>query len=134
MRLGDPKPGETLLVSSAVGPVGSVAGQIGHLRAMRVIGIAGGAEKCREAVDRYGYDVCIDHNAPDLAAQLAAAAPQGIDLLFENVGAKSLDPAPGLMAMRGRSVLCGLVQHYTDTAPVALPHFREPIGRASCRE
>src|SRR3546814_11089660 len=79
MRLGDPKPGETLLVSSAVGPVGSVAGQIGHLRAMRVIGIAGGAEKCREAVDRYGYDVCIDHNAPDLAAQLAAAAPQGID-------------------------------------------------------
>lgn len=129
MRLGEPKPGETLLVSSAVGPVGSVAGQIGRLRGMRVIGIAGGAEKCRQAVEHYGYEVCIDHHAPDLAEQLAAAAPQGIDLLFENVGAKSMDPALGLMAMRGRIMLCGLIQHYSDAAPVALANFRELLLR-----
>src|SRR3546814_18140549 len=77
-------------------------------------------------ISDWSSDVC---SSDLLAAQLAAAAPQGIDLLFENVGAKSLDPALGLMAMRGRIVLCGLVQHYNDTAPVALANFRELLLR-----
>ena len=129
VRLADPQPGETLLVSSAAGPVGSVAGQIAKLRGLRVIGIAGGPAKCRAAVDIFGFDACIDHRAPDLAEQLAAAAPDGIDILFENVGATSIDPALGLMTYGGRIVLCGLIQHYDDAAPVTLANFRQLLLR-----
>lgn len=125
MKLADPKPGQTLVVSSALGPVGSVVGQIAKIHGLRTIGIAGGADKCRQAVEDYGFDICIDHNAPDLAEQLAAAAPNGIDIDFENVGAKTMDPVLGLMNRRGKIILCGMIQHYNTTGPVALENFRK---------
>lgn len=124
MNLGNPQPGETVMVSAATGPVGSVCGQIAKSRGCRVIGIAGGPEKCAAAVERYGFDVCLDHREPDLAGRLVAAAPEGIAMLFENVGAPSLDPAIMAMAPDARVILCGLAAHYTNSDPIALANFR----------
>jgi len=124
MTLGDPQPGETVMVSAATGPVGSVAGQIAKSRGCRVIGIAGGPEKCALAVARYGFDLCLDHRQPDLASRLSTAAPEGIGMLFENVGAPSLDPALTAMALDSRVILCGLAGHYSNSDPIALANFR----------
>lgn len=124
MTLGDPQPGETVLVSAAAGPVGSVCGQIAAARGARVIGIAGGPEKCALAQERYGYAVCLDHREPDLAGRLVAAAPDGIAMLFENVGAPSLDPALAAMALDARVILCGLAAHYGRDDAIALDNFR----------
>jgi NADPH-dependent curcumin reductase CurA len=107
-----PKEGETILVSAASGAVGSAVGQLAKLRGCRAIGIAGGPEKCAYVVDELGFDACIDYKAGNLAADLAAAAPNGIDALFENVGGAGFDATLPLMNAFGRIALCGLIAGY----------------------
>jgi len=124
MTLAAVQPGETILISAATGPVGSVCGQLARERGARVLGIAGGEDKCRLAVSRYGYDVCLDHRLLGLSERLSAAASAGINVLFENVGAPSLDPALHSMVAGGRVVLCGLAAHYRNGDPIALTNFR----------
>lgn len=107
-----PAPGETVMVSAAAGAVGSAVGQLARLRGCRVVGIAGGPEKCAYVVNELGFDACIDYKACNIAADLAAAAPDGIDALFENVGGEGFDAALPLMNAFGRIALCGLVAGY----------------------
>ena len=114
-QIGKPKPGETIAVAAATGPVGATVGQIGKLLGCRVIGIAGGPDKCAYAVDTLGFDVCIDHKADDFAWQLAEASPQGIDVYFENVGGKVFDAVLPLLNANARIPLCGLVSQYNAT-------------------
>lgn len=116
LDIGAPKAGETVVVAAATGAVGSVVGQIAKLQGCRVVGIAGGADKCRSAVQDLGFDACIDHHSPDLAAQLAAACPQGIDVYFENVGGKVFDAVLPLLSTGARVPVCGLIAQYNATA------------------
>ncbi|MQY24334.1 MDR family NADP-dependent oxidoreductase [Nocardia macrotermitis] len=117
------EPGQTLVVSAAAGTVGSVAGQLARARGIQVIGLAGGNAKCRHVVDVLGFDACIDHRAGNLEQQVKAAAPQGVDVLFENVGAPSMDAVLPAMRLRSRVILCGLAAHYNSPDPVTLQHF-----------
>lgn len=114
-RIGAPKPGETVAVAAATGPVGATVGQIAKLLGCRVIGIAGGPEKCAYAVGDLGFDACIDHKTHDFAAQLANASPNGIDVYFENVGGKVLDAVLPLLNPNARMPVCGLVSQYNAT-------------------
>ena len=107
-----PKAGDTILVSAASGAVGSAVGQLAKLRGCRAIGIAGGPEKCAYVVNELGFDACVDYKAGNLEADLAAAAPEGIDALFENVGGAGFDAALPLMNAFGRIALCGLIAGY----------------------
>lgn len=116
LDIGRPQPGETVVVAAATGAVGAVVGQIARLKGNRVVGIAGGPEKCRLAVEELGFDACIDHRAEDLGAQLGAACPQGIDVYFESVGGKVFDAVLPLLNARARVPLCGLIAHYNETA------------------
>lgn len=115
LDIGQPKPGETVVVAAASGAVGSVVGQIAKLQGCRVVGIAGGARKCDYVVETLGFDACIDHQAPDLAEQLAAACPDGIDVYFENVGGKVFDAVLPLLNPKARVPVCGLIAHYNAT-------------------
>ncbi len=112
LRIGEPKPGETLLVSGAAGSVGSVAVQIGKLKGCRVVAIAGGAEKCRWLKESCGADAVIDYKAEALGPALDAACPDGIDIFFDNVGGDTLDAAVDRMNKFGRIVLCGQIAGY----------------------
>lgn len=114
-QIGAPKPGETIAVAAATGPVGATVGQIGKLLGCRVVGIAGGPDKCAYAVSELGFDACIDHKAPDFADQLAKASPDGIDIYFENVGGKVLDAVIPLLNPHARVPVCGLVSQYNAT-------------------
>jgi NADPH-dependent curcumin reductase CurA len=114
-KIGTPKAGETIVVAAATGPVGATVGQIGKLLGCRVVGIAGGAEKCAYAVDDLGFDACIDHKASGFADQLAEATPDGIDVYFENVGGKVLDAVIPLLNPNARVPVCGLVSQYNAT-------------------
>ena len=116
LDIGQPKAGETLVVAAATGPVGATVGQIGKLKGCRVVGVAGGAEKCRHATDVLGFDICLDHHAPDFALQLAQACPQGIDIYYENVGGKVFDAVLPLLNTSARIPLCGLVSGYNATS------------------
>jgi NADPH-dependent curcumin reductase CurA len=107
-----PVRGETILVSAASGAVGSAVGQLAKLHGCHAVGIAGGPEKCAYVVEELGFDACIDYKAGNLAADLAAAAPKGIDALFENVGGAGFDAALPLMNPFGRIALCGLIAGY----------------------
>ncbi|MBK3745140.1 NADP-dependent oxidoreductase [Paraburkholderia aspalathi] len=120
-QIGAPKPGETIAVAAATGPVGATVGQIGKLLACRVVGIAGGPDKCIYAVNELGFDVCIDHKASDFAEQLAKASPDGIDIYFENVGGKVLDAIIPLLNPNARVPVCGLVSQYNATELPAGP-------------
>ncbi len=114
-QIGAPKPGETIVVAAATGPVGATVGQIGKILGCRVVGVAGGSEKCKYAVDELGFDACLDHKADDFAEQLAKAAPAGIDVYFENVGGKVLDAVIPLLNPNARMPVCGLVSQYNAT-------------------
>lgn len=120
-HIGAPKPGETIAVAAATGPVGATVGQIGKILDCRVVGIAGGPEKCAYAVTELGFDVCVDHKAPGFAEQLAQASPEGIDVYFENVGGKVLDAVIPLLNANARVPLCGLVSQYNATELPAGP-------------
>lgn len=114
---GKPQPGETLLVSGAAGAVGSVVGQIGKIKGCRVIGIAGGKDKCRRLIDDYGFDVAIDYrgkSVDELAAEIREAAPNGADIVFENVGGDVLDAELLNLAQNARIILCGLISEYNS--------------------
>jgi NADPH-dependent curcumin reductase CurA len=112
LQIGAPKAGETVVVAAASGPVGATVGQIAKIKGCRVVGIAGGAEKCAHVVEALGFDVCIDHKAPDFAAQLKAACPDGIDVYFENVGGKVLYAVLPLLNPFARVPVCGVVSWY----------------------
>lgn len=126
LDIGQPKAGETVVVAAATGAVGSVVGQIAKLKGCRVVGIAGGADKCRAAVEELGFDACIDHHSPDLATLLASACPQGIDVYFENVGGKVFDAVLPLLNTGARVPVCGLIAQYNATALPAGPD-RSPL-------
>ncbi|MGV8942413.1 MAG: NADP-dependent oxidoreductase [Lysobacter sp.] len=115
LDIGQPKAGETVVVAAASGAVGSVVGQIAKLKGCRVVGVAGGAEKCRYVVDELGFDACIDHRASDFAQQLQSACADGIDLYFENVGGAVFDAVLPLLNVKARIPVCGLIAHYNDT-------------------
>lgn len=121
LDIGQPQAGETLVVAAASGAVGSVVGQIGKLKGCRVVGVAGGAEKCRYVVEELGFDACIDHRAPDFADQLAAACPQGIDIYYENVGGAVFDAVLPLLNAKARIPVCGIIAHYNATGLPAGP-------------
>ncbi|RTZ17494.1 NADP-dependent oxidoreductase [Vibrio aquaticus] len=116
LDIGQPKEGDTLVVAAATGAVGSMVGQIGKLKGCRVIGVAGGEEKCRYAKEQLGFDECIDHKAEDFAEQLAAACDNGIDVYFENVGGKVFDAVMPLLNTGARIPLCGLISQYNATS------------------
>jgi NADPH-dependent curcumin reductase CurA len=112
-----PQAGETLLVSGAAGAVGSVVGQIGKIMGCRTIGIAGGAEKCRRLTQDYGYDVAIDYRGKSLdqlTAEIGAAAPSGVNMIFENVGGDILDAGLINLADEARILICGLISEYNN--------------------
>lgn len=115
LDIGQPKSGETLVVAAATGPVGATVGQIGKIKCCHVVGIAGGAEKCRHAVEVLGFDRCIDHHADDFAQQLKQACPEGIDIYYENVGGKVFDAVLPLLNTSARVPVCGLVSGYNAT-------------------
>ena len=110
--VGKPQPGETVVVSAAAGATGSVAGQIARIAGARVVGIAGGPEKCRAVVEDFGFDACIDYKAGDLAAALKEHCPKGVDVYFDNVGGDVLNAVLGRLASRARVVLCGVISSY----------------------
>jgi NADPH-dependent curcumin reductase CurA len=130
LGIGQPNPGETVLVAAASGPVGSAVGQIAKIKGARAVGIAGGPEKCRAVLDEFGFDAAIDHRAPDFPERLAAACPKGIDVYFENVGGKVFDAVLPLLNDFARVPVCGLIAHYNDTAPPPGPDRLPGVMRA----
>lgn len=124
-EIGQPKPGETIAVAAATGPVGATVGQIGKILGCRVVGIAGGAEKCAWAVNELGFDACIDHKADDFKDQLKAATPDGIDVYFENVGGAVFDAVLPRLNPNARVPLCGIVSQYNATS---LPKGPDRMG------
>lgn len=118
-QIMQPKAGETIVVSAASGAVGSVVGQLARQRGCRAVGIAGGPEKCAYVVDELGFDACVDYKAGRLAEDLAAATPDGVDALFENVGGVVFDTTLARMNAFGRIALCGLIAGYSgDDMPI----------------
>lgn len=137
LDIGRPQPGETVVVAAASGAVGSVVGQVAKLKGCRVVGVAGGAEKCRYVVEELGFDACVDHRAADFAEQLAAACPQGIDIYYENVGGAVFDAVMPLLNARARIPVCGIIAHYNATGlpdgPDRLPMLQGLILRKRIR-
>jgi len=123
MVLGKPKPGETVVVAAASGPVGSLVGQLAKMVGARAVGIAGGADKCRYVTDDLRFDAAIDHRAPDFAQQLAAACPDGIDVYFENVGGAIWQAVLPLLNTFARVPVCGLIAQYNATGAAAGPNL-----------
>jgi NADPH-dependent curcumin reductase CurA len=127
LKIGEPKPAETVVVAAASGAVGAVVGQIAKLKGARVVGVAGGMEKCRYVVDELGFDTCVDHRDPQFAAKLAAACPDGVDIYFENVGGAVLEAVLPLLNIGARLPVCGFIAHYNDSespaGPNRLPQF-----------
>jgi NADPH-dependent curcumin reductase len=123
LEIGRPKPGETVVVAAASGAVGQVVGQIARLKGARAVGIAGGPEKCRFVKDELGFDACLDHRAPNLAARLKEACPNGVDVYFENVGGAVFEAVFPLFNNFARIPVCGLIAQYNATAiaPEAMP-------------
>jgi NADPH-dependent curcumin reductase CurA len=119
LEIGKPQAGETVVVAAASGAVGSAVGQIAKLKGARAVGIAGGADKCRYVKQELGFDDCIDHRDPDLAAKLKDACPKGIDVYFENVGGAVFEAVFPLLNPFARVPVCGLIAHYNDTAAAA---------------
>jgi NADPH-dependent curcumin reductase CurA len=125
-EIGKPQEGETVVVSAAAGAVGSVAGQLAKRDGARVVGIAGGPEKCSILTERLGFDAAVDHRAEDWLEQLKAATPGGIDIDFENVGGKIMDAIFTRLNLHARIALCGLISGYNDSSPP--PGSRETFG------
>ncbi|MEP6065322.1 MAG: NADP-dependent oxidoreductase [Paracoccaceae bacterium] len=117
VQVGRPIAGETIVVSAAAGSVGGYVGQIGKALGCRVVGIAGGPEKCDWVVNRLGFDACVDYRAAGLFKSLKAACPAGIDVYFDNVGGAVLETTLAVMNERGRIVCCGAISQYDDAAP-----------------
>ena len=123
-EIGQPKAGDTVLVSGAAGATGSVVVQVAKALGCKVIGIAGGAEKCGWVVEQAGADACIDYRAGNVPRQIRENAPKGVNVVFENVGGEILDAALANLALRARVVLCGGISSYNDTAEDRSPGLR----------
>lgn len=115
LDIGQPKEGDTVVVAAATGPVGATVGQIAKIKGCKAVGVAGGEEKCRFAVETLGFDACIDHKADDFEQQLEEACADGIDVYYENVGGKVFDAVLPLLNTGARVPLCGLVSQYNAT-------------------
>ena len=127
LRIGEPKPGETVVVAAASGPVGATVGQIAKIKGCRVVGIAGGSEKCAHVVENLGFDACIDHKADNFSDQLKAACPDGVDVYFENVGGRVLYAVLPLLNAFARMPVCGVVSWYNLTGLPDGPDFGPAI-------
>ncbi|RAU40722.1 MULTISPECIES: NADP-dependent oxidoreductase [unclassified Pseudomonas] len=121
LEVGQPKPGDTVVISGAAGAVGSVAGQIAKIKGCRVIGIAGGQEKCKTLVEAFGFDGAIDYKNEDLHAALKRECPKGVDLFFDNVGGDVLDAVLTRLAFKARVVICGAISQYNNKEAVKGP-------------
>ena len=126
-EIGQPTPGETVLVSAASGAVGSVVGQIAKAHGCRAVGIAGGTAKCDYVVRELGFDACVDHRSATLLDDLRKACPDGVDVNFENVGGVVLDTALAVMNRHSRVVICGLVAEYSATQPYGYTRLRSVL-------
>ncbi len=121
LDIGQPKAGETVVLAASTGAVGSVVGQIAKIKGCRVVGIAGAQKKCEYAVKTLGYDACVSHYDKDMAEQLRAACPDGIDVYFENVGGSSWAAVMPLLNDFARVPVCGLIAHYNQSEPLPGP-------------
>ncbi len=135
LDVGQPKEGDTVLVSGAAGAVGALVGQIAKLKGARVIGIAGGADKTRYLVEELGFDAAIDYKTDNVAAALRQHAPQGVDVFFDNVGGEILDAALANLAHGARVVICGAISQYNNTDAVTGPanYLQLLVKRATMR-
>ncbi len=133
LEVGKCQDGETVVVSGAAGAVGSVVGQIAKIKGCRVVGIAGGSEKCNYVVEQLGFDACIDYKAGDVKDGLKQHCPKGVDVYFDNVGGDILDAVLTRLAMHARIVLCGAISQYNNTTPVKGPsnYLSLLVNRAS---
>lgn len=122
LDIGKPREGETLVVSAAAGATGSLVGQIGKIKGCRVVGIAGGAEKCRWLTEELGFDAAIDYKNESVVEGLKRHCPKGVDVYFENVGGQILDDVLTQINLKARIVLCGLISQYNATEPVPGPY------------
>ncbi len=133
--IGQPKAGDTVVVSGAAGAVGAIVGQLAKAHGARVIGIAGGADKCRYLVEELGFDAAIDYKSEDVAAALKQHAPKGVDVFFDNVGGDILDTVLTRLAHGARIVICGAISQYNSTGAVQGPsnYMQLLVKRASMR-
>ena len=135
LDVGQPKAGDTVVISGAAGAVGSIVGQIAKIKGCRVVGIAGGAEKCQYLKDELGFDGVIDYKAEDVLAGLKRECPKGVDVYFDNVGGDILDTVLTRLAMRARIVICGAISQYNNTTPMKGPsnYMSLLVNRASMK-
>jgi len=126
-EIGQPKAGETVVVSAASGAVGSVVGQLAKSWGARAVGIAGGAEKCGYVTRELGFDACIDYKAGNLHRDLKEACPKGVDVYFDNVGGVTLDTMLRLMNVHSRIIVCGLISEYNATEPYGYRNLRSVL-------
>jgi NADPH-dependent curcumin reductase CurA len=133
LEVGKPQAGDTVVVSGAAGAVGQVVGQIAKIKGCRVVGIAGGADKCQYVVDELGFDACIDYKSDDVKKALKQHCPQGVNVYFDNVGGEILDIVLTQLAMHARIVICGAISQYNNTTPVKGPsnYMSLLVNRAS---
>lgn len=130
LDIGKPEPGQTVVVSAAAGAVGSIAGQIAKIKGCRVIGIAGGPEKCELLVSQFGFDAAIDYKAGDLRGQLKQHAPDGVDVFFDNVGGEILEAVLARLARGARVVISGAVSQYnTETGARGPANYMQLLVR-----
>ena len=121
LDIGEPKEGETVLISGAAGAVGSVVGQIAKIKGCRAVGIAGGPEKCRYVVEELGFDACIDYKNEDVRKGVRQYCPKGVDVYFDNVGGDILDIALAQINRKARIVICGAISQYNNTTAIKGP-------------
>ena len=121
MDVGQPKAGETVVVSGAAGAVGQTVGQIAKIKGCRAVGIAGGSAKCEWVVREFGFDACIDYKAGNVKDGLKAHCPKGVDIYFDNVGGEILDTVLTRLNMKARIIICGAISQYNNTTPVKGP-------------
>ncbi len=135
LEIGQPKAGETLVVSAAAGAVGSLVGQIGRILGLRVVGVAGSEEKCRWITEDLGFDAAVNYKKTIVRAGLRRACPDGIDVYFDNVGGATLEAALALIRLHARVVLCGLISQYTVAGSAPGPStFVNLLGRRARME
>ncbi|MEM9209407.1 MAG: NADP-dependent oxidoreductase [Pseudomonadota bacterium] len=129
INIGKPKAGETLVVSGAAGSVGSMVGQLGKAEGMTVVGTAGSDDKCRWLVDELGFDAAVNYKSDDMAKQLRAATPDGVDVYFENTGGPVQDAVFHRMNAHGRIVVCGMIADYNSATPAPGPNWLNIIRK-----
>jgi NADPH-dependent curcumin reductase len=121
LDVGQPRPGDTVVVSGAAGAVGQTVGQLAKIKGCRVVGIAGGRAKCDWVVNELGFDACVDYKAGNVKAGLKEHCPKGVDVYFDNVGGEILDDVLARLARGARIVICGAISQYNNTTPVQGP-------------